>query len=497
MASLSSKRVVAAGLFSLLAAAACGGPSAGGPGAKRGPGNTMDLKCNAKEHDRPFIIEWDATDMSSFEARASTDVVFVKYEGCTLKVLDGCSDDSIRGSLGAYKAVEWTSGSLEKLDIEDETELVAKLPLGVASLGGRVSSGEKFHMEYYVAGQRSATRPAVYKAELEKIAACKGATHFVYAYNLGAFGLGSKKTSKSEGGASVYGFGASASKSKSESAEKKGGDLATCKGDSAKEIEGCKVPIRLTLREISEGENPDKKAMSAPDTPESLSAVGKLDAKIKIQGEAGDRYKAATQKLASKDGKGCLAELDKHDKLNAKAMSTDPKSGIGHVRAQCLMLAGQCDAGKQLARKSFDAMGTFPGPEHIDRTVDAYAGMHCQGASMSQRDQMLKALTDLNTGAYMTKKDLKFCQTAIDTAKRLMPVVKPKDDEDMQLKDLDKRLYHQAAACLGKAGECDAARKAFTDLYPKEILDKMPDPKMRETIIKTQFDTMVQSCKGK
>ena len=26
-------------------------------------------KCNPKNHNRPFIIEWDATDMSSFESR--------------------------------------------------------------------------------------------------------------------------------------------------------------------------------------------------------------------------------------------------------------------------------------------------------------------------------------------------------------------------------------------------------------------------------------------
>ena len=142
-------------------------------------------------HARPlgnYAIEWDATDMSSFEARAADDVVVVKYVGCDLKILDGCSaDESVRGSSGAYKAPEWTAGSLEKIDIGSEGELYAKLPLGAATLGGRVSGGEKFHMEYYVSGTRTSTRPAVYKADLAKNPSCKGATHFVYAYNLGAF----------------------------------------------------------------------------------------------------------------------------------------------------------------------------------------------------------------------------------------------------------------------------------------------------------------------
>src|SRR4051794_40248393 len=65
-------------------------------------------KCGAKNHNRPFVIEWDATDTSSFEARAKTDVIFVKYDGCELRVLEGCVNDSARGSFGSYRQPEWT-----------------------------------------------------------------------------------------------------------------------------------------------------------------------------------------------------------------------------------------------------------------------------------------------------------------------------------------------------------------------------------------------------
>ena len=60
--------------------------------------------CDPKTHKRPFIIEWDATDMSSFEQHAANDVVFVRYEGCELQVLDECgapvalTADQIRAS---------------------------------------------------------------------------------------------------------------------------------------------------------------------------------------------------------------------------------------------------------------------------------------------------------------------------------------------------------------------------------------------------------------
>ena len=79
---------------------------------------------------------------------------------------------------------------------------------------------------------------------------------------------------------SVWGFGAGGKMGKSNNAEKKGGELASCKGESAKEVQSCKVPIRLTLRAIEDGENPDVQAAKAPETPAAANLAGKVDAKI-------------------------------------------------------------------------------------------------------------------------------------------------------------------------------------------------------------------------
>src|SRR5690606_32817317 len=242
--------------------------------------------CNPEDHTRPFIIEWDATDMSSFESLAASDVVIVKYEGCKLRVLDECKNDSIRGSQGAYKPPEWTSGSLETIDIHNEGELYAKLPLGQATLGGRVAGGERFHMEYFVAGTVYATRDSVYRDDFESNPGCEEATHFVYGYNLGAFALGSANELKTEVGGSAFGFGAGGKTSSGSSAEKKGGDLTVCKSDTATEVMGCKTPIRLNLRAIRDGANPDAEAMTAADTDASLNAAGQLAAKMEMSDEA-------------------------------------------------------------------------------------------------------------------------------------------------------------------------------------------------------------------
>lgn len=488
---------------SALVGAACGGGVPGLSGTREsGQSSLMDQtfagknKCNPENHERPFIIEWDATDMSSFESHAANDIILVKYEGCDLKVLDQCKNDSIRGSLGAYKPVEWTSGSLEKMEIANEGELVAKLPLGVATLGGRVQAGEKFHMEYYVAGTRNATRDAVYASDLAKLPGCQGATHFVYGYNLGAFALGSVQELNAEAEGSLYGFSAGGGKKSSQAADKKGGDLSTCKSDSAKEIEGCKVPIRLTLRAISQGDNPQATAMTAPDTPESLNAAGQVNVKLEMSEDARAHYESAAQKMTSKDGKGCLSELGAHDALDPKHKSTDPKSGIGQIRAQCLMLVGQCAAGKTLMRKSLQAMNSGP-PEQIDRTTEAYASQSCQGGDMTERDKLLKALQDLTQGAYIGKKSTKFCMNAYRIVRKLGPKVKPKDDDDSQIINGPKTVYNTAATCLARAGDCTNAWKVFKESYPPESLARMKDEKQKESIMKMTFDSLVKKCKGK
>lgn len=503
------KQPVIISLVALAATSFACGPRIPGTGTRAsGQSGLMDKtyaganKCNPKSHDRPFVIEWDATDMSSFETHAASDIVVVKYEGCSMKVLDQCRNDSVRGSLGAYKPVEYSSGSLEKIDISDEGELYAKLPLGVATLGGRVSSGERFHMEYYVAGTRSATRDAVYAGDLESLPGCKGATHFVYGYNVGAFALGTATQTTAEVEGSLYGFGGGGSKKTSSQTDKSGGDLATCKSDGAKEVEGCKVPVRLTLREIQAGTNPDQAAQRAPDTDASLNAAGQISQKLEMSEEARAHYDAATQKMNSNDGKGCLKELDEHDRLDAKHQSSDPKSGLGFLRAQCVMMAGQCDAGKVQLRKTLEAtQGGQMGPEQIDRTVDALAGRYCQGANMSQRDQLLKAMQELQQGAYMSKKDKNFCMSAYGVAKRLAPVVKPKDDEDTQVTNVERTLYSVAPTCLARAGACDDAYKVFLEALPKETragMDKIQDAAAREKVLRSTFDSVTSNkCKAK
>jgi hypothetical protein len=451
--------------------------------------------CNPKNHLRPFIIEWDATDRSSFESHAANDIIVVRYEGCDMTILEECRNDSIRGSQGAYRPVEWTSGALEKMDISNQGELYAKLPLSVGTLGGRVQGGEKFKMEYYVAGTRNATRDAVYREDIASNPGCEGATHFIYGYNLGAFAMGSVTELNAEVGGSVYGFGAGAKTNKRAQADKQGGDLGTCKSDTAKEVEGCKSPIRLTLRPIREGANPEKEAMKAEDTPESMNAAGMVNLKMEISDMARSHVESAQAKLASRDGKGCLAEFDAYDKLEPKRKSTDPKVGWSMQRATCMMLAGKCDPGKALLRKSYENsnMANF-GPEQIDKSVENTASMNCQG-KLAPRDELLQGFMELTLGMNMTKKKPEECEASYQKVKKNRASVKPKDDDDHQIIQATRDLYAIAPGCFGKAGDCDRAWKVFQDEFPAERFASIADPKVKADSMKSTFEAMVPKCK--
>ncbi len=477
--------------------AACG-PGAGSlpTGAVRGSGQStlMDQTfagknaCNPKNHDRPFVIEWDATDMSSFEARAASDVVFVRYEGCEIRVIEGCSNDSIRGAFGAYKPVLWTSGSLEKIDIGNAAELAAKLPLGVSSLGARVQGGEKFHMEYFVSGTRHATREGVYKSDLAAVPACREATHFVYAYNLGAFALGSSSSLDVTASASVFGFGAEGHKGSSAKAEKQGGKLATCSSESAKELSTCRVPVRLTLREVRDGDNPDLAAAHAKESDESLNLAGKVAQENKSTKDAEAHLDAVRAKLTARDGKGCLHELDLHDRADTRpgVASTDPATKLASVRAQCLMLAGQCEAGAKLARQWYENIATV-NPDQGAKTLLSH---FCEGPLPD--DQALERAKAQLSGAQM--RTAAQCKASYAEMERISQKLKgAKGEAAVRLTTgYGGSLYPR---CLVKAGDCEGAWAAYRAAH-RAILPKLSDADFEKLVPKlhSDFDQQNAEC---
>lgn len=473
--SLRSLPAVAALTAALVSA--CGGRvPAMGPDRASGQSGLMGgtfagkNKCDPKSHDRPFVIEWDATDMSQFEAVSANDIVFVKYEGCDLKVIDSCRNDSIRGQLGSYRAVDWTSGSVERIDIRDEGELYAKLPLGASTLAPRVSGGETFAMEYFVAGTRTATRPSQHRGDIAKMRGCAGVTHFVYAYNLGAFALGSTKRRESEVQVSAGAIGGGASSKFASSAEKKGGKLDACRGDSATEVAGCKTPIRLTLRPIEDGASDDTLAGSAAESPEAKNLAGKIQRERTASDQADQLLESANEKALHKDGAGCMSDLDAHDKLAGASakLSTTPGAKAAYARVRCLMLTGTCDAGRELSRKNLEKMGSPA--KSIDMMVESEVVSSCTNESaMKPRELLIRAVKQLRDGSYATEKgDPKACRAAYDTIQKLKGSVDLRGG-DPDLLMLPTTLAERAHECFARAGDCAGAARVYREQSRRKV----------------------------
>ena len=445
-----------------LGTSACGGAS----GADKGSplmGKTFagQNKCNPKNQDRPFIIDWDATDQSSFQARAATDVLVVHYEGCELRVLDGCANDSVKGALGAYRPIDWTSGQLESIDIKNDDELYAKLPLGAASLSARTQRGEKFHMEYFVSGTRTASRSSLYRADLDHIAGCKGATHYVYAFNLGAFALASSSSLQAQANGSYFGFGAGGATSSQTRADKRGGDLAMCQGSGSREVDRCKVPIRLALRSITEGTNPDVTAALSPETPDAANLAGKVRSDVDRHKQAVEHGNSAHEKLVAGDGVGCLAELDRHDQLDPSRLSTNPKGGdLAEVRVRCVMLAGKCDAGVEMEQKRLDAEGA----SSIDRRINSTVGEYCRGATSSKIHQKVRALWVLEEGATGRRR---FTPTECQSAYAL--IVRLEQESPSNPASPDARIGNQLQRMFMSDQERAKERCVFLNASPEEV----------------------------
>jgi hypothetical protein len=326
---------------------------------------------------------------------------------------------------------------------------------------------------------RARTRAALYRSDLSKVPGCAGATHFVYGFNLGAYVLATQTSSRTGVDATALGVGAGGARSSTSQVEKRAGEVAACRGESAREIDGCKVPIRLTLREITEGENPDQRAARAEETPAAANLAGKLEARSAAERQAVEHVKAAYTKMGVQDGRGCLAELDQHDKLDPRpeGASTSPKA-YGAVRASCLMLAGQCAAGRALQRKVLEALPNAPKAERIDDIVDELAGQFCRGAGLTERDRLLVALYTLTS--HDKKRSAAECSRAYEDVKTLVGRVQKRDDHD-PIRHADSRLENDSVLCFAEAGDCAAAWRATKETQALDAKRTHATPSYGET----------------
>ena len=159
------------------------------------------------------------------------------------------------------------------------------------------------------------------------------------------------------------------------------------------------------------------------------------------------------------------------------------------------MLAGRCDEGKALLRRSRALQSSPPlGPEQVENVVEAVNIQYCLG-QLTPREQLLKASGELQRAAF-TSVDAASCARSYETVKRLATTVAPRSEDDHPVKGALSPTSQgmSAAQCFVRAGDCSSARRAYDDALggtPGRISRLSPAQS------RAAFDASFERCKGR
>ena len=402
-------------------------------------------RCPDEDGDaRPFVVEWDATDLATFEAKANRDLVFVKYEGCEIEMLYGCSDNSVPGRYGAYAQPVFTSGTVESFEMRDQGELWAKLPLGAESIGAQVSAGSTLELQYFVSGTATSTRNYVERGAIADNSRCAEATHYVSAYNLGAFRLLAHEAQSRSGSAAVAG----GSRETEAANLKRGGDIDDC---TSRTQQRCRVPIRLALQPIDESSSAPATANADTDVradPEpAADTVSERAAKIR---------QAALDKADARDAAGCLEDLDRADAL---IDNDETRKESVYVRAMCTMLT-DCDAGVDLFKEDIRMIDTNKewGKWDIQAAVTQRQIAYCP---IAQLDPEFAATVLVERAKSAARKgQANRCTEIGQQALKLVPKLEKMGSIHLST---GKDAVREVARCFSLLSLCDDSRKWYVE----------------------------------
>ena len=166
--------------------------------------------------------------------------------------------------------------------------------------------------------------------------------------------------------------------------------------------------------------------------------------------------------------------------------TTSKVSPYAMFRAQCLMLAGQCAAGKTLYRDALEhSAGAAMGPDAREHSIDAIVGLYCQGSNLTDRDKVIRGTMALTDGAYINKRTPAFCRENIKTLEETIPKVPPHGPDDSQIINAPDALRNAGTACLAKADDCPGAWTFYQDNVKRVDLYKFATPDRQELIKKS------------
>jgi outer membrane protein OmpA-like peptidoglycan-associated protein len=257
-----------AGAPLLVLVAACGGGNAASQLAKAPDYDPKDqTKCGvAKSQERPLIVEWPSADRLELESKARQGIVAVRYVGCEMDVLERCSVPAKYNYVGGTR-------KQDELDINNEDDLYANLPVGAAKLEGRLERSGKLTVKMDLVGRYESERASVRVDELQ--GDCAGATHFIYGVTLGAFDFYAGGEAQVGGSAGVGSAGAGGHSQADGTSITKDGDPDACSKsteDDKVPPSGCRALIRIEVVPLAAAATSSAPPPAGPQTSPAVNA---------------------------------------------------------------------------------------------------------------------------------------------------------------------------------------------------------------------------------
>ncbi|MDC0671269.1 formylglycine-generating enzyme family protein [Nannocystis radixulma] len=199
-----------------------------------------------RSHSRPLIIEWPAHDRSELETLVAEGgrMVAVRYEGCEMELLRGCT------APGSYR-YQGVQPKREDYLFKRADDLYAKIPLGAANLEAELERHGALSLGMTVVGrwQGGHGRPA----RIDLRGDCERATHVIAGLSVGAFRLSSEAGAEIRGEVGWMKAGAGAGSSAARGLARSDGELDAC-GDGREDSppDGCRALLRVEVEAIRE-----------------------------------------------------------------------------------------------------------------------------------------------------------------------------------------------------------------------------------------------------
>jgi len=199
---------------------------------------TAQTKCGVRRSaDKPLVVEWPAADRAALEARARTGLVAVRYQGCEMELLPGCDV----GGEYEFLALERKQ---ERVTIHNEDELYARLPVGAASLEGKLARSGELVVDMTIIGRKQSLRHVFERSELS--GHCENATHVLTGLTVGAFSLLAGASTQAKASVGVAGVGAGGGVTRAQEVLASDGDPTRCDGEHFEApLPGCGAVLRV------------------------------------------------------------------------------------------------------------------------------------------------------------------------------------------------------------------------------------------------------------